>query len=131
MAKQNGDLWAILSGSDKLLHLKNASLDIDRDLIDSTNKDSGGWKEHEKGSKSWQIPGEGDYDTAGSGMTPNEIITAIIGDSADTVIKWTPDAGTTGWTGNATFKNLSMKAAHGDIVRFSFTLVGNGALAAI
>ena len=133
MAKQNGTLYAVMVGSDKLLCLTDCSLNVDKNLIPTTNKDSGGWEEHLSGAgtKKWSVPVNGILDTEGSGMTAEEVLDNIIADTTDAAIKWTPDGGTSGYTGDATFSNISISAPDGGIASFSATLTGNGALAKI
>lgn len=133
MAKINGTLVAVLSGSDKVLHSTSATLTTSQNLFDTTDKESGGWAEHGNGLRNWEISGEGKYDTSGSGLTPNEILTAIIGRTADTVIKFTTDDPTnaTGWTGNGTFQTVTITGPVEVDATFSFRIQGNGALAAI
>jgi len=131
MAKLNGTLFSILSGADKLLHSTSCTLNVNVDLIDTSNKDDAGWATHIDGARDWSIDFDGLYDTAGSGVTANEIIAAIIGRTADTVIKFTWDDGTTGWTGNGTYGPCSITAGNEAAATFSGTIKGNGALAAI
>jgi len=111
MAKLNGTLYAVYSGSDKVLHTVNASLNLEQDLSDVTNKESAGWAEHINGLRNWSIDFSGKYDETGSGVTPNEIMAAIIARTADTVIQFKPTTGATaGWTGNGTFKSIKIDA---------------------
>jgi len=133
MAKLNGTLNAIISGSDRLLHLSNATLNVNVDLPDATTKESTGWAEHINGCRDWEITYDGKYDTTGSGLTPNEILAAIIARSADTVIKFTTDGatGAAGWTGNGTFRTFSLVGGQETPATFSGSIKGNGALAAI
>jgi predicted secreted protein len=128
MAKINGTLFSILSGADKLLHSTSCTLNVNQDLPDTSNKDDDGWATHINGARDWSIDFDGMYDTAGAGVTANEIIAAIVGRTADTVIKFTPDAGTSGWKGNGTFVNLSVTAGLEAATTFSGSIKGNGAL---
>ncbi len=133
MAKQSGTLYAVMVGTDKILCLTGCSLNVDKNLMPCTNKDSNGWEEHLSGvgTKKWSVPVSGILDTEGSGMTAEEILDNVIADTADAAIKWTPDSGTSGYTGNATFSNINIDAPDGEAVKFSATLTGNGALAKI
>lgn len=132
MAKINGTVMLIQSGSDTLLWTKSCTLNIEQDLPDATTKDSSGWAEHINGLRSWTIDFDGAWDVSGSGMTPNELIAIIIGRTADATVKFgTSAAFATGWTGTATVKNISIGAQMEDVSTFSGQLVGNGALAAI
>jgi len=133
MAKLNGSVVAILSGADKVLHSTSATLTTNQNLFATTTKDDGGWDTHGNGVRGWEISGEGKYDTAGSGVTPNEILTAIIGRTADTVIKFVTNdpTSTVGWTGNGTFVSCTITGPMEDAVTYSFSIKGNGALAAL
>ena len=133
MAKINGTLIAVLSGSDKILHTTSATLTTNQNLFDTTTKESAGWAEHGNGLRSGEITGEGKYDTTGSGVTPNEILSAIINRTADTVIKFTTNdpTNTVGWTGNGTFQSVTIGGPMEDAVTFSFSIKINGALAAL
>lgn len=132
MAKLNGTLYAVYSGSDKVLYSVNASLNVEQDLPDVTNKESAGWAEHINGLRNWSIDFSGKYDEVGSGLTPNEIMAAIIARTADTVIQFRHTASTTsGWTGNGTFKSIKMDADMEQGLSYSGSIKGNGALALI
>lgn len=132
MAKINGTLIAILNGTDKVLHQTDCTLNVDVDLPDATTKDSLGWAEHINGLRKWSISVSGKYDTSGSGLTPNEILTAIIARTADAVIKFATDGtGSVGWSGNGTFQNLQVQGPMEQPTSYSCTIQGNGALAAI
>ena len=132
MAKINGTVMLIQSGSDTLLWTKSCTLNLEQDLPDSTTKDSAGWAEHINGLRSWSIDFDGAWDIAGTGMTPNEVLAIIIARTADATVKFgTSAAFATGWTGTATVKNISIGAAMEDPATFSGSLVGNGALTAI
>lgn len=133
MAKFEGTLYAVFVGADKILCLTDCSLNLDKSLIPTTNKDDGSWETHlpGKGKKKWSVPVSGILDSAGTGMTAEEILDNMIADTDDAAIEYTPDSGTSGYTGNATFSNISITAPDGDVVKFSATLTGNGALAKI
>ena len=129
MAKINGTIYCVYSGSDKVLHTDNASLNVDVDLPDVTNKESEGWAEHINGLRNWSIDFSGQYDETGSGITPDEILAAIIARTADTVIHFKPASGATaGWYGNGTYKNIKLDAPVEGKTGYSSQVVGNGAL---
>jgi predicted secreted protein len=131
MAKLNGTVFSVLSGADKLLHSTSCTLNVEVDLPATTNKDDGGWATHINGARNWSIDFDGMYDTAGAGLTANEIISAIVARTADTVISFTPDGGTSGWDGNGTYQNITISADLESPVTFSGSIKGNGPLAAI
>ena len=131
--KLNGTLCAIISGSDRLLHIQNATMNVNVDLPDATTKESAGWAEHINGQRDWEISFDGAYDETGSGITADEILAAIIARSADTVMKFTTDGttGASGWTGNGTYRNFSLVGNKETPATFSASIKGNGPLAAI
>lgn len=132
MAKINGTVSTIYSGSDVVLWTKNCTLNIEQDLPDGTTKDSLGWEEHLNGVRRWSIDFDGAFDVSGSGMTPNEIVAIIIARTADSVIKFgTSASAATGYTGNGTFQSISISAPMEDVATFSGSIKGNGAIAAI
>lgn len=133
MAKINGTLNAVLSGSDKILHSTSATLTVNANLADTSTKDDGGWSTHLKGRRDWSISVDGLYDTTGDGLTPDAILSAIIDRTADTVIEFTTDDPTNsdGWTGNGTFSDVTITGASEEAITFSTTITGNGALSAI
>ena len=133
MAHLNGTVTAVLSGTDKILHGTNATLTTNQNLFDTTDKDDAGWATHGNGLRSWSISGDGVFDTGGSGLTPDEILAAIIARTADTVIKFVTNAptSTTGWSGNGTFQSVTINGPLEDKVTYSYVITGNGALAAL
>lgn len=131
MAKINGTLVAVLSGSDKVLHTTNAQLQVNVNLPNASTKESAGWAEHINGQRDWSISIDGVYDATGSGLTPDEILAAIIARSADTVIKFTTNdpTNTVGWTGNGTFQNINISGPMEESTKYTANIKGNGALA--
>jgi len=133
MAKINGTLNAVLSGADKALHTTSATLDVNVSLDDTSTKEDAGWATHIHGRRDWTISIDGLYDTTGAGLTPNEILAAIIARSADTTIKFTTNdpTNTVGWTGEGTFTDISITGPAEEAMTYSATITGNGPLAAI
>lgn len=130
MAKINGTLGVILSGTDTILYTTSCSLNINQNLPDSSNKGSSGWAEHIQGQRDWSMDFDGMYDTVGSGFTGNEIIALIIARTASAQVSFSLDGGTTGWRGTGTFQSASLSADLESPVTFSGSIVGTGALAA-
>jgi len=130
MGKINGTLYCAYSETDKILHNVNSSLNVEQDLPDVTNKESAGWAEHINGLRNWSIDFDGLYDEDGSGITPDEIMAAIIGRSADTTVYFKPTSGaTTGWTGEGTFKFCKLDAPAEGGLKYSSSIIDNGPLA--
>jgi predicted secreted protein len=132
MAKLNGSLYVPYSGADKMLCITDATLNLEQDLPDVSNKDSAGWAEHINGIRRWSIDFSGKYDESGAGLTANEVMAVIIGRTADTVCAFKPTTGaTSGWQGNGTYKNIKLGAPLENGMDYSGTIQGNGALALI
>jgi len=133
MAKINGTLNAVLSGSDKVLHSTSASLTVNVNLADTSTKDDGGWATHINGVRDWSISIDGLYDTTGDGVTPDDILAAIIARTADTVISFTTNdpTNTSGWTGNGTYSDVTITGPSEEAITFSASITGNGPLAAL
>jgi hypothetical protein len=68
---------------------------------------------------------------AAAGLTADAILDAIIARTADAMVQFTPDAGTSGYEGYATFSNVTMTAGTEDTVKYSGTMKVNGALTKI
>jgi len=131
MAKLNGTLYCVYSATDKLLHNDSCSLTLDMDMPVTSNKEDAGWATHLDGGgeRSWVIDISGLYDEEGVGITPDEILAAIIARSADTAIHFKATSGETkGWYGNGTYKNVKLTADKEQAVKFTCQIVGNGAL---
>jgi len=130
MAKISGTLYCVFDGSDRILHTDSATLNVDVDLPETTNKESGGWEMHEiDGKRSWSIDFSGLYDETGSGITPDEILGKIIARTLDVTVYFKPTSGsTTGWTGAGKYKNIKIEATGEAPVKFSSQIIANGAL---
>ena len=133
MSKINGTLNAVLSGANKALHTTDATLNVNVDLPDTSTKDDGGWAKHLQGQRDWEITIDGYYDVTGTGLTPDEILAAIIARTADTVIKFTTNdpTNTVGWSGDGTFQNCELSGSMENPMGYSVTIKGNGPLAAL
>ncbi len=129
----NGTLNSVLSGADVALNVKNATLNVNVDLPDTSTKDDAGWATHIAGQRDWSISISGVHTADATGLSPNEIMAAIIARSADTVIKFSTDGtgAAAGWTGNGTFQNMTITGDYEQAMEYSAEIVGNGALAAI
>ncbi len=130
----NGSDWKLLVGgttiADKIVCETSASIDLTKDTIEVTCKDSV-WKKYIDGEKGWSCPFEAIKDeTAGS--TQADIIDNIIGDTGgelDVCLVYAP-AGTivSGFTGKALVGGLNISGPKNDSAKISGTLQGTGAL---
>jgi hypothetical protein len=79
-------------------------------------------KEYIAGLLSGGLQVSGHYDA-----TADALLFAMF-DGAEIVVSWSPDAGTTTWSGNGFLSSLQIGAPVGDKVSWSGTVVMNGAL---
>ena len=133
MAQINGTLMTVYYNDTSLiLSTTDCTLNVNQDLPDTTNKESGGWAEHINGSKDWSIDFSGMYETEGTGETSPELMAIIVAGTAAVTMKFgTSAAAASGWTGSGTLSNLSFEAPTEGPATVSGTIVGTGALAAI
>ena len=133
MATTKGSGWYILVGgrtvADKILCQTSASLDITKDTIEVTCKDTE-WKTYLDGEKGWTMPFEAIKDETAASVQA-EIIENIIGSGGelDVALVYAP-TGTIvyGWSGKALITSVSISAPQNEAPTVSGTLQGTGAL---
>lgn len=103
---------------------RGASLSRSSDTFDATNKDSLGWKEFEAGFKEWSIEADGLVLTTDIGYVALE--TAYT--SGAKVKVQIIDANGADYTGSAIVTDLPIDMPYDDLVTYSCTLQGTGAL---
>lgn len=121
MAKQNSSKWKLLVGATAIDNLTDLTFEVGDKLIDVTSKDSGGWEEYLPGLKSASFSGSGIVDFADSGVTPDEIFTAI---SAGTLGSMEASDAVTGnkkYTFSAYYDKFSITGGVEDKITFSFS----------
>jgi len=104
---------------------KNATLNRSAETIDATSKDSeGNWTESIPGMKNWSIDADGAFVTDDEAYGILE--TAFLdGENVNVYIQM-PSG--TKFKGNATIVDLPLEAPFDDILSYSVSLTGNGAL---
>ena len=129
----NGSHWLLLVGgstiADKIVCETSASIDLTKDTIEVTCKDSV-WKKYIDGEKGWSCPFEAVKDeTAGS--TQADIIDNILGTGAevDVALVYAP-AGTivSGYSGKAIVSSVTISGGKNEAATISGTLQGTGTL---
>ena len=108
-------------------HATSHSLNINADMIDATTKSSAGWKDILPGLRDWSIDCEGlvAYDAA-EGFSE---AFADINSRTQVVVKFsTEETGDKRYTGNAYVSSLSSSAPLEDVVTYSLSFTGDGAL---
>lgn len=104
---------------------RNATLNRSAESIDATSKDTEGfWTESLQGFKSWSIDADGAFvqDDVAYGI----LETAFLNSENVDVYLELPSG--TKYEGNATITDFSLEAPYDDLVTYSISLQGNGAL---
>lgn len=120
---------------DELGMTTSATLNIEMDLPDSSNKQSSGWATHIQGQKSWSIDIDGVADFVSSTGNIEKLGNYIINRSAVDVEfvpnSTGPTAGTyVKYAGEASLASVSVVAGNEDTATLSGSFTGNGALTA-
>ena len=112
----------------KILHATTANLTINREMRDSTTKDSLGWSESLAGLKSWELSGDGfvDFDNSGTGIETDELITQMIDNAPVVTVEFGNSEKT--YTGSAFITSISIDAGVEENSTYSISLQGTGAL---
>lgn len=108
-------------------HTTSAELSVEADLPDATTKDSSGWAEHIKGTRSWGVSVDGlvAYD----GSYPSQTLLDLILNRTSVTLQFTTqETGDTYWTGTASLQSDTISAEMESPASFSGSFTGNGAL---
>jgi predicted secreted protein len=127
MSKINGTLMLVNLDGVAIAHTTSATLNIDVDLFDTTNKGSGGWDENDHGRRSWSIDVDGlvDYST---GLNIGGLMDMIL-QREDAVMLFSSGViGHEEFSGTVRLASLSLTADQEDAVSFSGSLTGSGQL---
>lgn len=123
----DGRLLRIKIDGNTVACAKECTLNMERDLLDSSCKDGAGNKSHISGLFGWSIDVSALVDfSATVGVT--DLGTAIINGTQLTAVFETGVSGDTSWTGTVDLSSLSITSANGAIVEYSGTMQGTGAL---
>lgn len=131
MAKINGTSLLVYintgSGEVPIAFTTSASISIDVDLPDASNKNSSGWAENIYGQRSWSIDCDGLVDYA-STFGAAELLDVITNRTGVT-LRWSTNAsGTLEYEGSAKIASYSEDAPNEDVVSFSVSFTGTGAI---
>jgi predicted secreted protein len=132
----NGTLIAIykeVSGSPvKIANATSNDFDITKDMIETTNKDSAGWKEFIVGEGGFTMNVDGMFEEDGSvgsgGLSWKDIITDLLAGTTVTIVMTSNVSGDIKLSGSAFFSNLTLSAPNNDVTTFSASIQGTGAL---
>lgn len=103
---------------------RGASLSRSAETLDATSKDSDGWKQSIAGFKEWSIDCDGAF--VQSDEAYSELERAFIA-SENVDVEIVMPAGKT-YKGNATLTSFDMDFPYDDLVTYSLSLQGSGAL---
>lgn len=125
IAGKNGKVVLGSSSSDKVVGIKNWSLELSLDTLETTALGDD-WKKYITGLKEWTASSEGDYgvptDTAGQ----QALQTAFLNGDVVTLKLYVDDSNY--YTGEAFINSLSIEDPVDDVVSVSIEFTGNGAL---
>lgn len=125
IAGKNGKVVLGSSSSGKVVGIKNWSLELSLDTLETTALGDD-WKKYISGLKEWTASSEGDYgvptDTAGQ----QALQTAFLNGEVVTLKLYVDDKNY--YTGEAFISSLSIEDPVDDVVSISIEFTGNGAL---
>jgi predicted secreted protein len=131
----NGTLIAIykdVSGTlTKIANATSNDFEVTKDMIESTNKDSAGWKEFIVGEGGYTMSVEGMFEedgSVGASISWKEIMTDLLAGTSVTIVMTSNVSGDLKLSGSAFFSNLSLSAPKNDVTTFTASIQGTGAL---
>lgn len=112
---------------------KESEISFSAATINTSSKQTGGWASNRTGERSWQMTGSGNaIKSVGTGAAVgvasfDKLFQAFKSDTPITV-SWEEDGDATAnyFEGEAILTELKKTANNGDVVTFSYTLVGDG-----
>mgnify|MGYP003146472510 FL=1 len=142
MAILNGTDVKVYSTSGTLVaYAQTASITINMETRDISNKESAGFAESLEGQRNWEVSIDGAYawtDAGGSALTygADDLVTKYILDSGSNTreaftIKWGTTGGATGdifYTGSAFLTSFSATGGTEDTATYSMTLAGTAGI---
>jgi predicted secreted protein len=132
----NGTLISIykdVAGSlKKIANATSNSIDISKDMIDVTSKDSAGAKEFLAGEYGYTLNVEAifedDNSVGASQISYKDLVTDLLAGTLLTIVMSSNVTGDEKYTGSAFFMSLSLSAPNNDKATWTGTLQGSGAL---
>lgn len=102
------------------------SLNASLDTLETTDKDSAGWKTFEDGDKSWTVSGSANLDWSLQENATQIFSAFIAGDAVAVDIGSSDDSKF--YSGNGLINSFSLEGPRNGIATFSFEVQGTGAL---
>lgn len=127
----NGTLILVDADGTALASTTDATLNVNLDTPDASNKGSSGWQTVIGGQKSWSIDVDGlatfDYSTSEAGQGTVMRLVEELRNRTEVAVKFLPNTGVT-YYGNAFVTSISVGAPNEDVATISATFTGDGAL---
>lgn len=127
MGYVKGDWIQFYSGGVKLSLEMEVSLDGSLDPIETSDKDSGGWKTFEDGDKGWTASGTANLDWSATENVSQTFTDFTTGDAVAIDIGSANDAKY--YSGNGLITGWSLTGPRNGLSTFSFEVLGTGELA--
>lgn len=127
MAKIDGTLILLNANGSPIAHVKNATLNLNMDLPDATDKDDEGWADHIAGLRDWSVDVDGLIDYSSS-FGVDELADMIIDKETAAMEFATKTATNTKYTGTVSLSSLTQEAPQYAPATYSGSLVGKGKL---
>ena len=131
----NGTLIAIykdISGTlTKIANATSNDFTITKDMIETTNKDSGGAKEYIAGEYGFTMSVEGMFEedgSVGASISWKEIITDLLAGTVVTIVMTSNVTGDLKLSASAFFNDLKLTAPQNAVSTFTASIQGSGAL---
>lgn len=130
MAAVNGTVFLALVSGAAIGASRSATLTINNNTGDATSKASNGWEESILTSRNWEITFDGLYDPDGT-FNFEGLYDLIAARTATSVVEFAEIDGTGGgdlYRGVGLITSLSVTAPYEDVMTYSGTIKGTGAL---
>jgi len=121
MAKQNSSKWKMLAATIAIDNLLDLKLEINNKLIDVTDKDSAGWEEFLGGLKGGSFSASANVDFGDSGVTPDEVFTALVAGNAVAFELTTAVASDKRYTFNGLYDKWDIGGGVEDKITYNFS----------
>ena len=129
MAIQNATNVTLSVAGEVMAHATSASFSINRDLRDSTTKQSQGWQQNLAGLMSWEMSGDAFVDIAATDASLGDLFTLLTDADGDSVaVVFTVGASGDTYSGNAFLTSISVDAGVEENATFSISLTGSSNL---
>lgn len=124
MGYVKGDKVRFYSGGIELSLEMEVSLNLDMDTIETSDKDSGGWKTFEDGDKEWDASGTANLDWSATENVSQTFSDFTVGDAIEVDVGSADD--TKFYAGSALITNWNLTGPRNGLATFSFAVKGTG-----